>query len=162
LIRLRELEEVNLCIFFDSEEEEVIINILEEIVSAAKQQARWTDILQSLPNLRKLTVDTGSLGPFLAVLSNHLPRLEQLTLVSFNSDDCASVVLSQLSHPTLQQLELEEHVYGALTAEQIDALLRCPRLPQLRSCRIAADLFVELPSFASPDFALPDFDDDDE
>jgi hypothetical protein len=166
LVRLRKLEEVNLSIYFDddNEEEEGIINILDDQrVSAEEQQARWTDILRSLPKIRKLTVDTGSIGPLLAVLPNHLPRLEQLTLVSFESADCAaSVVLSQLSHPTLQQLELEKRIYDALTAEQIDALLRCPRLPQLRRCRIAADLFVELPSFARPDFALPDFDDDDE
>jgi hypothetical protein len=93
-----------------------------------ERQAQWTTLLRSVPNLVRLGVRLEDASSLLAVLPLHLPRLERLLLRSL--DVRGDVTLAQLAHPTLQQVD----VRCTLTEEEVQALLRNPRLPQMRSC----------------------------
>jgi hypothetical protein len=97
---------------------------------ACAQRTCWSILLPSLSNIRRLTVGSFIfLAPFIDVLPEHLPRLEQLTLSGWQSG-----VLAQLAHPTLQQLKLTENEFETMPEEQVQSLLHSSRLPQLRSC----------------------------
>jgi hypothetical protein len=118
LVRCAGLEDLTFSFYFP------------QATSEEDQRACWSLLLPSLPNLRRLCVETDNVGPLLTVLSAHLPRLEQLVLQCW---DCNAVALTQLAHPTLQELEVDEEC--DVTEEQMHALLHTPRLPQLRSCK---------------------------
>jgi hypothetical protein len=64
----------------------------------------------------------------LAVLPTHLPRLERLAL-----EGCSDDALTQLAHPTLQQLELKDD--HRLKEAEVQSLLHNSRLPKLSSCQ---------------------------
>jgi hypothetical protein len=98
-------------------------------VSEEVQQRHWITLLRSVP-LRRLAVNTEFFASFFAVLSDHLPRLDQLVLHGWY---CSADVLASLAHPTLQQLELKGD--RTLTEVEVQSLLHNPRLPQLRSCK---------------------------
>jgi hypothetical protein len=98
--------------------------------SGKKQQSRWSALLRSVPHLVRLVVTTTFVGPFLLALATHLPRLEQLLLVT--RPGAIDFIVRMLSHPTLQQLEVMND--RDMTAEEVASLLHNPRLPQLRSC----------------------------
>jgi hypothetical protein len=66
----------------------------------------------------------------LAVLPEHLPRLERFVLCSM---DAYEVVLTQLAHPSLQEFELLGE--RTLTEEEVQSLFHNPRLPRLVSCK---------------------------
>jgi hypothetical protein len=136
LARCTALEDLTLSFEFepaDEEEDE------EEV-----HRELWDDILRSLPNIRRLAVETGSVVSLIAALSAHLPRLERLALYSFRSRVTSELVCTKLAHPTLQQLELGAKIFCALTEEQMRSLLHSARLPHLASCTLAGALFSSL------------------
>jgi hypothetical protein len=100
----------------------------EEAIRNPAMEAQWTTMLRSVPILRRLAVATPIVFPFLTALSTHLPRLEQLRLCA--DPGAFACIVTHLSHPTLQQFEVES--YWDLTSEQVHSLLHNPRLPRLR------------------------------
>jgi acyl carrier protein phosphodiesterase len=101
--------------------------------------ARWTDILRSLPNVRRLRVSHRSLAPLMAVLHLHLPLLEQLALRSWDGES-PDALLTQFAHPSVRQIELST-VVVTQSKEQVRALnqawVHSVRLPNL--ARIICD-----------------------
>jgi hypothetical protein len=95
-----------------------------------QQQACWTEILRTVPLLRRLTAGTRQGLSFLAALPSQLPQLVCLLFLTFSS---SSAVLLRLAHPTVQELEV---VTTDLVDEaQVRALVRSPQLPQLVNCK---------------------------
>jgi hypothetical protein len=91
-------------------------------------QARWTQILRSLPNVRRVCAPEGgdSILMFLAVLPLHVPLLRHLTLSNLHAES----VLPQLAHPSVRHLRLSGP-YLKLSDEHVRALLHSLRLPKL-------------------------------
>jgi hypothetical protein len=93
--------------------------------SDAQQQAQWTELLGSVPQLLRFKAHTRYNPPLYAVLPTHLPQLTSLSLLSSRE------VIGSLAHPTVQELELT--IIGqSLTAVQMQKLNS--RLPSLRRC----------------------------
>jgi hypothetical protein len=90
-------------------------------------QACWADLLRSMPNVRRLTVSHSQLTPMRAVLPLHLPLLEELSL---NSWDLPEVVLPQLAHPNVRQIQLRSYG-GKFPEAQVRALIHSKQLPKL-------------------------------
>jgi hypothetical protein len=142
------LEDLTLSVSF---EDEGGGGLLDEngAVPQAVMESRWTNILCSVPNLRRMVVATGNdeLRALFTVLPAHLPRLEQLMLDSWSGS--VGSILPQLAHPTLEQLQLRERQYRAVTEVQRHALLHNPRLPCLRGCALTVGLHSSLRLFFS-------------
>jgi hypothetical protein len=106
----------------------------EEATTTDQIQARWTDILCSVPNLRRLHIEQDRIVSFLAVPATHLPVLEDLLLCydKLSSED----FLAQLAHPSVRRIQLNSWIVE-FTQEQVRALVRSAQLPQLDhiSCR---------------------------
>jgi hypothetical protein len=95
-------------------------------------QARWSDILRSVPNLRRLHVaEDDSVVSFLAVLPVHLPLLEHLLLVCYDKMSSEDL-LARLAHPSVRRIQLVSWNVQ-FTQEQVRALVRSARLPNLDS-----------------------------
>jgi hypothetical protein len=124
LARLNALEDLTFLVEFDGDDEGE-----DELLPNEELEARWTQILRSVPNLRRMVVETKSSNSLVAVLHAHLPRLEQLALRGW--EGCENLILTQLAHPTLKQFGFETR---ELTEEEIHSLLHNPRLPRLVSC----------------------------
>jgi hypothetical protein len=100
-----------------------------------QQEARWTELLGSVPQLRRLHVCMAFILPLLAVLPPHLPHLAFLKL---STSSLSKDVVPRLAHPTLQKLALSFRNLNdchSFDKTQLQQLLRSPRLPQLASCR---------------------------
>jgi hypothetical protein len=150
LSRCTALEDVTLSASFEPDEnEQEEEELLDEngAVFQTVMEARWTDILRSVPNLRRMTVATGNdeLRALFTVLPAHLPRLEQLMLDGWSGSVVS--ILTQLAHPTLKQLELTEKLHRALSQEQLQSMLHNPRLPYLCRCAVTGGLHALLHVF---------------
>jgi hypothetical protein len=102
--------------------------------SDEQQQARWTELLGSVPQLERFDIQVQGVVPLLAVLPTHLPHLLflKLVVVAFTA---GSGVIARLAHPTVQELELQ--FMGCIPVDEapLQQLLHSPRLPQLASCK---------------------------
>jgi hypothetical protein len=90
-------------------------------------QARWTDILRSVPNVRRLCAFQHSFIYFLTALSECVPLLEHLRLDNVGGMGTAAFFL-QLAHPSVRQLQL---IGSKISEAQVRALVRSARLPKL-------------------------------
>jgi hypothetical protein len=93
-----------------------------------QQQARWTELLGSVPQLHRFEVQTEHALPLLAVLPAHLP---QLVFLKLSSAKTPKEIIAHLAHPTVQELELRSILGVWLNAEQMQQIVRSPRMPQL-------------------------------
>jgi hypothetical protein len=96
-------------------------------VAEEQQRAGWADLLRSIPNVRRLAVSHSQLTPMRAVLPLHLPLLEELSLSGW---DLPEVVLPQLAHPNIRQIQLRSYG-GKFPEEQVRALIHSKQLPKL-------------------------------
>jgi hypothetical protein len=96
-------------------------------VAEEQQRAGWTDLLRSIPNVRRLAVSHSQLTPMRAVLPAHLPLLEELSLSGW---DLPEVVVPQLAHPNVRQIQLRSYG-GKFPEEQVRALIHSKQLPKL-------------------------------
>jgi hypothetical protein len=101
----------------------------EEAATTEQIQARWTDILRSVPNLRHLHVEQDRIVSFLAVLPTHVPLLEDLSLWCIGASSPEPILL-QLTHPSVRRVQLASW-NAEYMQEQMRALVRSARLPQL-------------------------------
>jgi hypothetical protein len=103
------------------------VSFKEDRVKASdeQQQAQWTELLCSVPQLRRFKAHALHNPPLYVVLSTHLPQLTSLSLRSSRE------VIGSLAHPTVKELELTI-VGQSLTEAQMRKLNS--RFPSLLSC----------------------------
>jgi hypothetical protein len=100
------------------------------VLTDEQQQARWAQVLPSVPLLQRLELCRGASLSLLAVLPTHLPQLVFLKLITSMS---AEELMTRLAHPTVQKLEVDltDELLGEAHRQR---LLCSPQLPQLTSC----------------------------
>ena len=101
--------------------------------SDEQQQAQWTELLGSVPQLQRFDIEVQGVVPLLAVLPTHLPQLLVLKLVvEFTA---GGDVIACLAHPTVEELELQLMRWIPVDEAPLQQLLHSPRLPQLARCK---------------------------
>jgi hypothetical protein len=108
-----------------------VVFVDREDTTNEQQQARWAEILRSVPLLQRFKVDTRQALSLLDVLPVHLPQLVHLEL---RTSAAVSEVVARLAHPTVQELELVRPSSGPLDASQLRELVGNPRVPCLVRC----------------------------
>jgi hypothetical protein len=119
LSRCKALTDLSLRLSFDA------------AVTEEQRSACWTDILRSIPNVRRLDVSQLSVSALLSALPLHLPLLAHLSLQCGDKVDC-DALLVQLAHPSVREFHLTTS-RKAFSVKQLRALVRSSRLPQLDS-----------------------------
>jgi len=102
-------------------------------ITEEQQQARWTGVLDSVPQLQRFDIQVQGAFPLLAVLPQHLPQLRFLKLGVGLTE--ASDVSARLAHPTVQELELQFLRGIPFDGAPLQQLLHSPRMPQLTRCK---------------------------
>jgi hypothetical protein len=98
-------------------------------ITDEQRHTRWTGILQSIPNVRRLRIGHLSMAALLAVLPLQLPMLEHLWLRCWDRMDPVAF-LAQLAHPSVRQIELRS-IDIKFPEEPVRALVHSARLPML-------------------------------